>query len=85
MPRRMTFEEYKKLWDDSGKMEDKVNGRGGWHMDRINVNEGYKVGNIQIIDKHLNVELWYARDRWNIGFKWRERFKERNGVDECPF
>ena len=82
----ITLEEFIKLWDDSGKWELKLAGE-PWEMDRIDVNIGYTYSNIQIVEKYLNVELFYSRDRWNIDFRWRKRWSERNGkpIEECPF
>lgn len=82
----LTLEEFREIWEDSGKWEAKLRGE-NWEMDRKNVNKGYEKGNIKIIEKWLNVYLWYERDRYMIDFRWRERWSEMHNkpIEEAPF
>lgn len=86
IPWSLTFGEFKQLWEQSGKWEAKLRGE-DWSMNRIDVNRGYEIGNIEIIPIILNVQVWFEKDRWRVDFRWRERWSKRNNkpIDECPF
>lgn len=86
IPWKLTFKQFRKIWRDSGKFEAKVNGE-GWSMHRVDVNKGYEVENVEIIPVQLNVEIFWTHDRYQINFKWRERWSQRNNqpIDDCPF
>ena len=86
IPFTLTHEEYKQIWLDSGKWQKKLNGS-NYSMDRINVNLGYEPGNIRIVPVLMNVELWHDSQKWQVDFRWRKMWSERNGkpAEDCPF
>ena len=86
IPFHLTLEEYKEIWEQSGKWQAKLEGK-NFSMDRINVNEGYHRTNIRIVSMLMNVEVWHDSQKWQVDFRWRKMWSERNGKppEDCPF
>lgn len=87
VPWKLSFQQYKKVWLESGKWDEKLAGVGDWSMDRIDINRGYEIENVRIIPISLNVKVWHDTQRWRVDFRWRKMWSERNGksIEDCPF
>ena len=91
IPWQLTFEEFKHLWLQSGKWNQKRYRTSlsdvTYSIHRKNVNEGYHINNVEIIPVTLNVETWWKHDRWQVDFRWRKRWSIRNSkpIEDCPF
>lgn len=86
IPWDLSFDEFKQIWQESGKWEEKLNGE-NWSFQRKRINEGYHYDNIEVIPIYLNVDLFWTKERWEIDFRWRERWSKLHDrpVEECPF
>jgi hypothetical protein len=82
----ITFAQFRQLWLDSGHWKDKLNGE-PWSINRININRGYHIDNVEITPVVLNVQLFWEEQRWEVDFRWREAWSKRNNkpIDDCPF
>jgi|AntRauTorckE6833_2_1112554.scaffolds.fasta_scaffold01252_3 peroxiredoxin len=91
IPWELTFEEFKEIWEESGKWNEKrfntELSKTTWTLDRKNVNKGYTKNNVRVVSMMLNVEVWWEEDRWQIDFNWRKRWSEihHKPIDDCPF
>lgn len=91
IPWKLSFNEFKKIWIESGKWnEKKVSTEltsDGWTMDRKNINKGYEKGNIRIVKIAFNVKVFWEEQRWQVDFRWRKIWSERNNkpIKDCPF
>lgn len=86
IPFGLTFDQYKEIWTQSGKWQAKLDGQ-NYSMDRMNVNLGYQAGNVRIVPVLLNVQVWHDEQKWQVDFRWRKMWSERNNkpIEECPF
>lgn len=97
----LTFEEFLAVWDQEPqkKQEKERSLKGGpastWEIDRIRTREGYKAGNVRLVTKRVNVQLYhfYKRGELDEG-DWLQVFKQsiedaekslRELRDSCPF
>lgn len=63
IPFDITFEEWKKVWEDSGKWEQRGTARGCFCMSRINDEGGYSLGNVEIKSVTANIKE-HLDKRW---------------------
>jgi hypothetical protein len=54
VPFRLTFEEWLKIWEDSGHLGESGSYRGQYHMARFGDKGAYEVGNVRIITAEAN-------------------------------
>lgn len=65
----LTFEEWLKIWEDSGHLAQRGNRKGCYQMARYGDKGPYAVGNVRIISLHENVIEACAGNSWNAGRK----------------
>ena len=85
IPFNLSYQEWRLFWNRHPKQWiEKISDQVNWEIDRLDINRGYELNNIQLLEKYKNVQKWYEEDQFKITAKWHPK-APCNQTTEAPF